>query len=167
MKFAIPLSLLVLPISIGCAPAPEVPEPLDLDVERGAIMTADQDWSDAYSNSDSRPDAFIDALVDNARLLPPDGPLAQGKEAIRTVIADLEAMPGFSVDWTPSAAEVGSAGYLGFTIGSYEMRMDGPEGGPIRIEGKYMTVWEKQSDGSWKVVADMFNADGPPTPVEE
>jgi len=27
------------------------------------------------------------------------------------------------------------------------------------MTGKYMTVWKKQPDGSWKVVADMGNTD--------
>ena len=35
---------------------------------------------------------------------------------------------------------------------------------PITIDGKYITVWKKQSDGTWRVTADMFNANGPPTP---
>ena len=119
------------------------------------------------SSSDSKPDAFVDALADGAHLLPPGGPLAEGKEAIRGAIADLEAIPGFSIAWTPLSAEVGDAGGMGITIGSYDMRMNGPEGGPIRIDGKYMTAWKQQPDGSWKVVADMFNDNGPPTAVEE
>ena len=41
--------------------------------------------------------------------------------------------------------------------------MEGPED-PISIDGKYMTVWKKQSDGTWRVTADMFNANGPPDP---
>jgi ketosteroid isomerase-like protein len=28
--------------------------------------------------------------------------------------------------------------------------------------GKYLAVWKKQADGSWKCVADMFNTDLPP-----
>jgi ketosteroid isomerase-like protein len=40
--------------------------------------------------------------------------------------------------------------------------MDGPDG-PISIDGKYMTVWKKQSDGTWRVAADMFNANGSPS----
>ena len=104
-------------------------------------------------------------MIDDAFLLAPGGPVSQGKEAIRAAIADLEALPGFSISWTPSAAQVGSTGGLGFTIGSYEMRLDGPDGGPIKIDGKYMTVWDMQSDGSWKVAADMFNDNGPPVPA--
>jgi ketosteroid isomerase-like protein len=144
---------------VGCSPQPEI----DVDAERNALMSADRAWFEAYSGSDSPADAFIEQLVDNASLLPPDAPLAQGKEAIRVVIMELEAMPGFSITWGPDAADVGSGGDLGFTVGSYEMKMDGPEG-PMRIDGKYITVWRKQLDGTWRVTADMFNANGPPTP---
>jgi ketosteroid isomerase-like protein len=34
-------------------------------------------------------------------------------------------------------------------------------GSPMKDSGKYMTVWRKQADGSWKVVADMFNTNMP------
>jgi hypothetical protein len=27
--------------------------------------------------------------------------------------------------------------------------------------GKYLTIWHKQADGTWKVVRDMFNSDLP------
>lgn len=169
MRSTVFLSLLVLLIGSGCAPQPQVaePEPLDLDAERGALMAADRAWAEAYAASDSPADAFVDGVVDQAYLLSPGSPLAQGKEAIHAAIAGMEAMSGFSISWAPSTAEVGSGGDLGFTTGSYDMRVDGPEGGPVRIAGKYMTVWKKQPDGSWKVTADMFNADGPPTPADE
>jgi hypothetical protein len=34
------------------------------------------------------------------------------------------------------------------------MTMGGPNGAPINDRGKDMAVWEKQSDGTWKMVAD-------------
>jgi ketosteroid isomerase-like protein len=34
--------------------------------------------------------------------------------------------------------------------------------GNINDNGKYMTVWEKQSDGSWKVKAETWNSDNNP-----
>jgi ketosteroid isomerase-like protein len=32
---------------------------------------------------------------------------------------------------------------------------------PITDHGKYLTVFKKQPDGSWKMVADMINSDLP------
>jgi len=31
-------------------------------------------------------------------------------------------------------------------------------------KGKYLTVWQRQGDGSWKVVRDINNADTQPAP---
>lgn len=159
MRFATALSLLVLGMLVGCSSQPAV----DLDAERNALMSADRAWAEAYAASESPADVFAGQVTDNAVLLPPDAPLAQGTEAIRAAISGLEAMPGFSVTWSPAAAEVGSGGDLGFTRGTYHIEVDGPDG-PLAIDGKYLTIWRKQPDGMWKVVADMFNADGPPAP---
>ena len=167
MRKLLSVASVFLFLTAGCAAPVEEPEPeVDLAAARASLMQADQAWFEEYSASDNRPDTFVNRVADDANLLPPDAPMARGKEAIRDVIAMLEAMPGFSISWSATAAEVGSAGDMGYTIGTYEIGMEDPEGTPIRIDGKYLTVWKKQSDGAWMVTADMFNADGPPSPVE-
>lgn len=174
MRTSFLLAIVFLLSAVGCAPAaeplgPQEPaEPqVDLAAERESLMQADRDWYEAYSSSDTGPDAFVERVLDDARLLPPDAPLAQGKEAIRTSIVDLEAMPGFAISWSPTAADVGSGGDLGYTTGTYEMEYEGPQAATFVINGKYLTVWKKQADGTWMVTADMFNADGAPTPVQQ
>ena len=37
--------------------------------------------------------------------------------------------------------------------------------GRVREAGKYLTVYAKQNDGSWKIVDDMTNPDAPAAPV--
>jgi ketosteroid isomerase-like protein len=39
--------------------------------------------------------------------------------------------------------------------------MNDPKGSPIMDRGKYVAVWKKQADGSWKVAAESFNSDLP------
>jgi len=97
-------------------------------------------------------------------LLPPDAPLARGKDAIRFVLTQLIAVPGFSITWSPGEADVGSGGDLGYTMGTYQILMDGADG-QITIDGKYITIWKKQPDGRWLVTADMFNANAPTPPT--
>ncbi len=63
--------------------------------------------------------------------------------------------------WAPDVAGVATDGSLGYTIGSFEMKMDGPGGIPVSRVGKYKTTWRRADDGSWQVVADMFNFDAP------
>ncbi len=159
MRVAAALSSLAIVLA-GCA----TPPPVDPDAERSALMDADRAWAEAYAASDDPAGTFVGQMVDNAVLLPPDAPLAEGKEAIRAVIEMLEALPGFTVTWSPVVADVGSGGDLGYTRGTYRITMDGADG-PVTIDGKYLTVWKKQADGRWLVTADMFNADAAAAPA--
>jgi len=160
MRFTTSLTTLTLAMIVGCSPQPAV----DLDAERDALMSADRTWFEAYAASDTPADVFAAKMTDDASLLPPDAPMARGKEAIHEVITMLEGLPGFSVAWSSDVADVGSGGDLGYTRGTYEINMDGPDG-PITIIGKYITIWKKQADGTWMVTQDMFNQDAPTPPM--
>lgn len=166
MRTVAVMSSLVVLTMFGCSGAERASSAIDLEGERTALLEADRAWSEAQAASDSPTDVVMAQFLADAYLLAPDAPLLGGTEAIREVFAGLEAMPGYSLAWEPTVAEVGGAGDLGYTIGSYEMKM-APEGAPITIVGKYMTVWKKQADGTWKVAVDMFNANGPPVADEE
>jgi hypothetical protein len=52
---------------------------------------------------------------------------------------------------------VAASGDIGHTVGTYEVTMGG-----VTEKGKYVTAWKKQTDGSWKVTDDIFNADEAP-----
>jgi ketosteroid isomerase-like protein len=43
--------------------------------------------------------------------------------------------------------------------GTYTSRMVGPKGKPLTEPGKWVSIWKKQSDGQWRVVADTYNTD--------
>ena len=168
MRQLLAVTAVSLFLAFGCAPAAEPPaQAVDLEAERASLMEADRAWFEAYSTSDSPLDTLVALMVADVYVLPPDAPMARDKEESRAVFAELEAMPEFSLTWSPSTADVGGAGDLGYTIGTYHMGFQDPEGNPLEIDGKYLTVWKKQPDGTWKVAADMFNADGAATPVEE
>jgi len=67
----------------------------------------------------------------------------------------------YQLTWTPDGARMSADGDMGFTWGHYEGRSKDRDGSPIVTTGRYMTVWKKQSDGSWKVELDASN-DAPP-----
>jgi uncharacterized protein (TIGR02246 family) len=46
--------------------------------------------------------------------------------------------------------------------GTYEMTVTPKGGKPAPDKGKYITVWKKQADGSWKVYRDISNSDSAP-----
>jgi ketosteroid isomerase-like protein len=65
--------------------------------------------------------------------------------------------PGSSLTWRPVYASVAGSRDLGFTIGESIRTLRGPSGAAVQRFGKYLTVWQKQSDGSWKFVVDGGN----------
>ncbi len=69
---------------------------------------------------------------------------------------------GTSLTWTPVKADMAASGDLGYTYGNYVFKSKDKEGKIVSSYGKYMSVWKKQSDGSWKVVVDMGNASPDP-----
>ncbi len=70
-------------------------------------------------------------------------------------------VPGsYQLLWTPEGARMSIAGDMGFTWGHYEGDSKDAQGNPVKKTGRYMTVWKKQADGSWKVAMDASN-EGP------
>jgi ketosteroid isomerase-like protein len=66
----------------------------------------------------------------------------------------------YQLTWTPEGARMGPGGDMGFTWGHYQGVAKDPQGNAVRTTGRYMTVWKKQPDGSWKVEMDASN-EGP------
>ena len=60
----------------------------------------------------------------------------------------------YQLTWTPTDAVMGPSGDMGYTWGHYEGRSKDASGNPVQTSGRYMTIWRKERDGSWKVVLD-------------
>ncbi len=67
----------------------------------------------------------------------------------------------YQLTWTPEGARMSPSGDMGFTWGHYKGVAKDREGNTSATSGRYMTIWKKQPDGSWKVALDASN-DGPP-----
>jgi len=61
--------------------------------------------------------------------------------------------------WGPEIADVSAAGDLGYTSGPYEVRQT-HESEPVAW-GHFVSVWRRNADGTWNVVADGGIAHGP------
>ena len=60
-----------------------------------------------------------------------------------------------------AAAEAAQSGDLAYVVGTYQITPNNDKGKPMEDRGKLVEVWKKQTDGKWKVVADIFNTDLP------
>ena len=94
--------------------------------------------------------AFVEYLADDGLVFMP-GPV-NGKEAYGK-------MPGSNarLSWYPAFADISGSLDWGYTTGPYELR-PGPEAGKPTGAGFYLSVWEKQPDGQWKVAVDLGNS---------
>jgi ketosteroid isomerase-like protein len=121
------------------------------------LRDLDAQWSKAAAAKDL--DATLAYYSDDALVLPPNATSAATKESVRNVWKDLLAAPGLVISWKPSKVKLGHNGAMGWVSGTYELTMNDAGGKPMNDRGKYLEVWEKQSDGNWKCTADMWNSD--------
>jgi ketosteroid isomerase-like protein len=130
------------------------------EADREALLKADRAFDDATATRGL--DGFRSFLADDVSTLRPDKPVIQGKEAVAEAWRALLANPALAIRWAPISASVSSGGDLGYTIGSYEITRTDERGKRVAGSGKYVTIWRKQADGSWKVEFDSGVNDSPP-----
>jgi len=126
-----------------------------MSAEAKALAKLDDDWSSAAATRDA--DRVASFYAEDAVAYPPNEPVAVGRAAAKKVWAAYFAEPSFTISWKTTHAEV--TGNLGFTAGTYEDSFKGPDGKVVDEKGKYLCVWKKQGDGTWKAIHDMWNAD--------
>jgi ketosteroid isomerase-like protein len=91
--------------------------------------------------------AFLTYLADDGIIFNPTE--ANGK-LVWKARADSPAL----LSWNPAWADISSDGKLGFTTGGWEFRPKGKTDKPVGF-GEYVTIWQKQPDGSFKAVLDI------------
>jgi hypothetical protein len=92
----------------------------------------------------------------------PDGAIFGGPRLLvgPTAVKDFEEAQGrgTSLTWRPVYVLAAGSGDLGATVGEYIATGRGPSGAAVQRFGKYLTVWQRQADGSWKFVMRGGNA---------
>src|SRR5271154_773576 len=130
----------------GCAasaPAPKASE---------SLLNADRALA-ARSHEIGFVAAYTEAMAPDARKL--DGGVrgAIGHDAIVALMARYPA--DLAIDWAPEEAVVADSGELGFTWGHFTATFHDKNGKLITQYGKYLDVWRRQSDGTWRWIADI------------
>jgi ketosteroid isomerase-like protein len=143
------------PLSISQSSPSEKPSGTQ-PVER-LLRGLDGDWAKTAAGKDV--EQTIAFYSDDAIVFGPNATSATTKEAIRNRWKDMFASPGFVITWQPTTVRVGKSGEMARVSGTYELTMNDASGKPINDRGKYLEVWEKQTDGNWKCAADMWNSD--------
>jgi ketosteroid isomerase-like protein len=113
----------------------------------------------AQATAERGVDGWMDFMAPNAVELSAE-PLV-GLDQIRAGMTKQFKLPGFRITWEPMKAEFLGQGDVGYAVGRYEVRFTSDDGKPQVETGSYLTTWQKQKDGSWKVVSDIGSPDPP------
>ncbi len=107
-------------------------------------------------------DLWISLWADHAIQMAPDAPAVIGKEKIRARRQSLFDL----YDWkmTVDTEEVRVAGDWAFARGTYTYtKAPKEEGATTKGTGKWLSIFEKQDDGSWKMTRDCYNSNVSPS----
>jgi uncharacterized protein (TIGR02246 family) len=110
-------------------------------------------------------DLYMSCWADNGVQMPPDTLAKVGKEQIREHMKSVFDQMNMEVT-TLSFEDVNVYGDLGFTRCNYRLEATPKAGEEVDYappEGKVLTLYERQSDGSWKMVYDCYNSSPSPT----
>ncbi len=144
----LPLFLMMM----GCNQAPMSADP--------SVLTAQTEaWEAALNAKDI--DSLVMIYTTDARLLPPNGEMVTGSDAVITIFGDM-IDAGISGDLTSVEAKV--SGDMGFDVGTYTLMA----GNTVVDKGKFVEIFHRGDDGEWRISNDIWNSDlPPPAPLED
>lgn len=116
---------------------------------RHAVTQVINAYLDAYRRND--PNAIAGLYSRDAVLLPPGHDLVRGRDDIRTYWSrGMEA--GFAMD----TLRIEVAGGSGYVVGRYYVPPDDDDDAET---GKFIIAFRRETDGVWRITADIWNAD--------
>lgn len=151
------LATVTVAVIAGCGAAP-----FDRMAEQQRLLQRDAEWADVAS-AGKDVDRTVSYWSEDAVILPQGQPSVSGKAAIRAFVASSFAIPGFKINWKSEAPEFSPDGKLAYMRGANEMTVPGPDGASVKLPGRGLTVWRKDTDGQWRCVVDIWNDPPPPT----
>jgi ketosteroid isomerase-like protein len=116
-----------------------------------AIRAADIEFSNDAAKYGTG-EAFGRYAAEGAQMFSGAGELVTGPGAIAELFGPL--IDGSSLVWHPVHGEMATSGDLGFTVGYAVFNGKREDGTPLVRYSKYLTVWKRQRDGSWRYVVD-------------
>ena len=113
------------------------------------LLQADRDFS-AMSEKEGMFKAFLFFIADDGVILRDNAYPSKGKNTLREYYAG-KSDSSFVLTWEPVCGDISAGKDLGYTYGIYTLRVK--SSGEIS-KGTYVSVWKKQSEGTWKFVLD-------------
>jgi ketosteroid isomerase-like protein len=115
----------------------------------GILLQTDRDFS-AMSVKEGMFKAFLFYIADDGVILRNNSFPSIGKETLKKHFSG-KSDADFILSWEPLFEKISESGDLGYTYGIHT-NTDKSTGEITK--GTYITIWQKQTDGSWKFALD-------------
>lgn len=130
--------------------------PFDPSAEAASLLKRDAEWADlAAAGKDV--EKIVSYWSEDALVMPPGQPALEGKAAIRTFVAESLKIPGFRIHWVSEKVLFSPDGQVAYMRATNETTVPGPDGKPMTLRGRGITVWRREPDGQWRCTVDIWN----------
>ena len=127
-----------------------------------ALRKLDEEWSAAASAKRRRQNGFV--LFERRRRAPAEFAACDYADGNSRAVEKGHRQHDCSGGWRPTRVEVAKSGDMAYVSGTYTFNVKDAGGKTMKDRGKYLEVWKRQADGSWKCSADAWNSDLPAAP---
>jgi len=135
----------------------------DAATEGQKLLHRDAEWADlAAAGKDV--DKVVSYWSDDAVVIFPGQPVLKGKATIRAYVTSCFQTPGFKIHWASKDPTFSPDGKLAYMFGTDEATVPGPNGVPMTLHSRGISVWRLEPDGQWRCVADISNEEPSATP---
>lgn len=121
---------------------------------RADIETVNREIGKAFSRGDAA--AIAAFYTDDAVVMPPNSQMIKGRKAIEEFWKGAMGMGVRSIQL--DTLDVQSGTDLAYEIGNATMIIQSQGGKAATDTVKYVVVWKRQPDSSWKLAADIWNS---------
>lgn len=125
---------------------------------RAAIEAANGRFLDAFKRGDKA--GLMANYTDDAILMMQNEEAWRGREGLDKGFSAFLSQMSFK-EGAAKTEDVMVAGDLAVETGTFAWTFQARSGAEIKDKGKYLTIWKRQTDGSWKIVRDINNSDLP------
>ena len=133
----------------------------DMSSMKSEVQKWNEEFSKAMLNGDD--EKMLSFYTDDAYDLPSYQPMVIGKDALKKMMMMDKNSGNKMTHFELNSKYIFGSGNLLVDVGTYKFTMEMKNmKKPFKDEGKYLNIFEKQPDGSWKIKADTWNTDHNP-----
>ena len=135
----------------------------DSRTEGETLLRRDAEWAD-LATAGKDVEKVVSYWTEDAVLIFPGQPVLEGKAAIRAYVTASFNTPGFKIHWVSQKPLFSPDGKFAYMRGTDDLTLPGPNGGPMTLHLRGISVWRLDPDKQWRCVLDISNEAPSTTP---